>query len=43
MKAQFKVAEKRYLNTYSFSSVEEFLLSKNVSPRFVINSVCGKY
>jgi hypothetical protein len=28
-KAQFKVALKRYLNTHSFYSVDEFLLSKN--------------
>jgi hypothetical protein len=30
-KAQFKVALKRYLNTQSLESAEEFLLSKNKS------------
>jgi hypothetical protein len=36
-KAEFKVALKRYLNTHSFYSVDEFLLSKNDSSfwRFV--------
>jgi hypothetical protein len=28
-KAQFKVALRRYLNTHSFYSVEEFLMFKN--------------
>jgi hypothetical protein len=28
-KAQFKVALKEYLNTHSFDSVDEFLLSTN--------------
>jgi hypothetical protein len=30
-KEEFKVALKRYLNTYSFYSVEEFLMFKNYS------------
>jgi hypothetical protein len=30
-KGEFKVALKRYLNTHSFYSIDEFLLSKNDS------------
>jgi hypothetical protein len=30
-KAKFKVVLKRYLNTHSFYSVDEFLMSKTVS------------
>jgi hypothetical protein len=30
-KAEFKVALKQYLNTHSFYSVDEFLLSENDS------------
>jgi hypothetical protein len=30
-KAKFKVALKRYLNTHSFNSVDEFLVSKTDS------------
>jgi hypothetical protein len=37
-KSQFKVALKRYLNTHSFYSVEEFLMLKNES--YVFFSLC---
>jgi hypothetical protein len=30
-KAEFKVVLKRYLNTHSFYTIDEFLLSKNDS------------
>jgi hypothetical protein len=43
-KAKFKVVLKRYLNTHSFYSVDEFLVSKTVSSSYSLcNSVSWEY